>query len=334
MPREVTAEAPSNIALIKYWGASDLDAAVPRNRSLSMTLDRCRSVCSATFFEGERGDDEILLEEDGVLGPAPESFRTRIAAHLDRLRAAWGRHGTLRIATRNTFPAAAGIASSASGFTALTLATSRALGIELCADELSTWSRRSGSGSAARSAFGGYVEWPRGQDEAECYAVQVADREHWPLCDLVAITSSGAKEVSSLEGHRRASTSPYFERRQELLPARLEEVRGAIAERDFARLADTVDEESIDLHLIMMSSVPPIFYWQPATVAVLDAVRRMRRDGALVCATMDAGPNVHVLCPPAEAAAVEGVLQDVPGVERVLADRTGGPPVWREGAEL
>ncbi len=334
MPSEITAEAPSNIALIKYWGAEDLGAVVPCNPSLSMTLDRCRSVCSASFFEGDRRPDEILLERDGALAPAPESFSRRIAAHLVRLRTAWNRQGTLRIATRNTFPAEAGIASSASGFTALTLAVSRALGIELAPAELSNWSRRSGSGSASRSAFGGYVQWPAPGTADAASAAPVADAEHWPLCDLVAIVSSSSKEVSSLEGHQRAATSPYFRRRLELVPGRLDTVREAIAGRDFARLADAVDEEAIDLHLIMMSSRPPIFYWRPATVAVLAEVRRLRREGLAVCATMDAGPNVHVLCEPQCAADAEAALRRVEGVEEVLADRTGTGPVWRQGAEL
>lgn len=334
--REITAEAASNIALIKYWGATDLASALPVNPSISMTLSRCRSRCSATFHEGESGEDEILLlpERGGQLETAPREFREPIAAHLTRLRTAFERPGRFRIATHNTFPAAAGIASSASGFTALTLAASRALGEPLDAEQLSQWSRRSGSGSAARSAFGGWVEWPRGPGEGEAHAFQLAGEDDWQVSDLVTIVASDAKKVSSREGHRRAPTSPYFPQRQAQLPRRLEVVRRAIAERDFSAMAETVEEESIDLHLIAMSSNPAIFYWRPTTLAVLERVRELRRDGLPVCSTMDAGPNVHVLCLPEVEQQVLPELEAIEGVERVLSDRTGGAPVWREGAEL
>ncbi len=339
-PGPVTAEAPSNIAFVKYWGARDLEGPVPFNRSLSMTLDACRSICSAApLTDGE--DDEIVWLEtpgagrQGAAAKAPPAFGERTRRHLDRLRE-WSRQtaapyaGGLRIATGNTFPAAAGIASSASGFTALTLAVTAAMGFDLPPRALSALSRSSGSGSAARSAWGGYVEWPDGDDNS---AVQVLDEHAWQLCDVVAVVDSGAKKVSSRDGHQLAASSPYFAPRLAALDERLERVRAALGERDFEVLGPAIEEEGIDLHLIAMSSRPPVHYWAPGTIEVLAAVRGLRADGVAAWATMDAGANVHVICQPVDESRVAARLGSLAGVERVLRDRTGGPPSWRGGAE-
>ena len=340
-PGPVTAEAPSNIAFIKYWGARDLEGPVPFNRSLSMTLDRCRSICSASPLQGG-GEDEIWWLEQpaggrpgGPVAPPP-AFVERTREHLERLRE-WSRQTAapycrgLRIATCNTFPTAAGIASSASGFTALTLAVTSCMGFDLTPRTLSALSRSSGSGSAARSAYGGYVEWPGAEANS---AVQILDERAWELCDLVAVVEAGAKKVSSRDGHRRAESSPYFAPRLAMLDERLERVRAALHGRDFEALGEAVEEEGIDLHLIAMSSRPPVYYWAPGTIEVLAAVRGLRSDGVLAYATMDAGANVHVICQPADEQQVAVRLLELGSVQEVLRDRTGGPPTWRNGAEL
>ena len=340
-PGPVTAEAPSNIAFIKYWGARDLETPVPFNRSLSMTLDACRSICSASPL-GDGEEDEIVWVEDPAAGrsaasaEAPPAFVERTRRHLDRLRE-WSQgtaapySGGFRIATGNTFPSAAGIASSASGFTALTLAVAAAMGFDLPPRVLSALSRSSGSGSAARSAYGGYVEWPDGDGNA---AVQILDERAWELCDLIAVVETGAKKVSSRDGHRRAESSPYFAPRLAALDGRLERVRAALHGRDFEALGDAVEEEGIDLHLIAMSSRPPVYYWSPGTIEVLAAVRGLRSDGVAAYATMDAGANVHVICQPEDAAQVADRLEAQGSVQYVVRDRTGGPPVWRSGADF
>lgn len=335
-PGKATASAPANIAFIKYWGARDLERALPVNPSISMTLTRCRSRTTVEVRPGP-GEDEIALADGaGGLRPAAGAFAARIHGHLDALRRWAGLApgaASFRVATHNSFPAAAGLASSASGFAALTVATVAALGRAASPAELSSLARRSGSGSAARSVVGGYVEWPatRGPatppaDADDPVAATVAPADHWDLRDLIALVETGAKEVSSLAGHRRAATSPHFDRRLAELPHRLDAVRRAILARDFAALAPRVEEEAIDLHLIAMSSRPPIFYWQPATLAVLAAVRALRGEGVAACSTMDAGANVHVLCPPDAEEAVAARLAATAGVHEVLRDRVGDGP--------
>jgi len=327
-----TAEAPANIAFVKYWGASDLERALPVNPSISMTLSRCVSRTTVDFDPTAGGDQVRLRVRDGEPPVDPgEAFARRVRAHLEALRRRFGLPagaGRFLVETGNSFPAAAGLASSASGFAALAAATAAALGRHPGPRELSSLARLSGSGSATRSALGGYVEWPApgGEPEDPC-AGQLAAATHWDLRDVIAVVETGAKEVPSLAGHRVAATSPHFERRQAELPRRLAAVRGAIAERDLGRLGATIEEEAIELHVVAMTSRPAIFYWAPATLGVLAAVRALRRDGVEAWSTMDAGANVHVITSAAHEPAVARRLREVEGVRDLILDQVGDGPV-------
>ncbi len=333
------ATAPANIAFVKYWGARDLGRALPLNPSISMTLAACVSRTAVEVLPGT-GDDEVwwaagvaAVADPGAPRHAPAApFAARVRRQLDNLRRRAGSAARLRVVTANSFPAAAGIASSASGFAALTVAAAAALGLDPSPGELSSLARESGSGSAARSVLGGYVEWPdpAGADPDDPRAVQLAPPEHWALRDVVAVVAAGPKEVSSLEGHRRAPGSPHFARRLELLPGRLERVRAALRDRDLAALGTVVEEEAVELHLVAMSSRPPIFYWAPASLAVLAAVRELRAAGVGAWASFDAGANAHVLCEPADEAAVADRLGAVAGVRELLRDGVGPGPRLEE----
>ena len=342
MPK-ATVEAPSNVALVKYWGAKDLDRAIPYAPSVSMTLRECRTQTTVEFRKGDDRPDEVLLEtEAGTLESADEDFRDPIVRHLDRLREWADCSGACRVATRNSFPKAAGIASSASGFAALTLATARAFGRDPDATESSVLARRSGSGSAARSVWGGYVLWPRQSSGSsprrpsgssprqpsgdEAAAAQLFPADHWDLRDVIAVVDTEAKTVSSREGHRRAPTSPFFDTRLDHLGERLRTVRSALRDRDMARLGEAVERDGIELHLIAMSSAPPIYYWKPATLVVLEAVRELRASGVAAYATMDAGANVHVICPAADEAQIANRLDAIPEVHHTIRDGVGGGP--------
>lgn len=322
-----TAVAPANIAFVKYWGARDLERAVPASRSISMTLHRCVTRCTVELRPDAAADEVFMAGEAGGLRLAAEEFADPVGRHVSRLRETAGRDVAVRVATRNSFPSSVGLASSASGFAALTLAAGTALGLDVDADRLSILARRSGSGSAARSTLGGYVEWPSAEGEdLRGPARRLAAADHWDLRDVVTVVDTTSKEVSSREGHRRAPTSPYFERRLELVPGRLEAVREAVGNRDLARLGPVLEEEAVDLHLVAMSSDPPIFYWSPGTLTVMEAVRGMREDGMEPYFTVDAGPNVHVICRPEEEPAVAERLGALGPVERVIRDRVGPGP--------
>ena len=328
---KATISAPANIAFIKYWGASDLERALPNNPSISMTLDTCVTLCTVETLGHEGADEVWLAEPDGGFGSLEPEFDRRVRAHLDRIRRWAGRSEAVRVATRNTFPTAGGLASSASGFAALTLAAAGAFDKKASDKELSLLARRSGSGSASRSIYGGFVEWavPQGDgkpNDDSSYAKPLFDAEHWELRDVIAVVEIGPKTVSSLEGHRRALTSPYYAKRQELLPERLDKVRRALRQRDLAALGPLLEEEAVDLHLIAMSSHPPVFYWSPGTVAVLRAVRELRQEGLAAWATMDAGANVHVICDPDAEDEVAERLEDLPAVGFVIRDGVGTGP--------
>ncbi|MGH9360778.1 MAG: diphosphomevalonate decarboxylase, partial [Thermoanaerobaculia bacterium] len=323
-----TIAAPANIAFIKYWGAKDLERAIPNNPSISMTLSRCVSCCTAEPLAGGAKADEIwLAQSDGGFSTPPHEFGAKVRAQLDRVREWAGWDGRFRVATRTEFPSAAGLASSAAGFASLTLASVAALDRMATPRELSALARRSGSGSAARSCFGGYVEWPAaGGPDDDPWAAPLASADDWDLRDVIAVVEIGPKTIPSLEGHRRAPSSPYYAKRLELLPERLERTRRAIQERDLSLLGPALEEEAIDLHLIAMSSRPPIFYWSSGTVEVLRLIREMRQEGVEAYATMDAGANVHVICPPESEDEVADRLEELPSVGFVIRDCVGPGP--------
>lgn len=326
MSGTVTAVAPSNLAFVKYWGARDLERAIPRHPSVSMTLSRCRSRCTVAPRPDD-GDEVLLAREGGELEVAPEDFAEPVLRHVERLRRRAGGGASLRVATRNNFPTGAGLASSASGFAALTMACARVFGLQPSPGELSVLARSSGSGSAARSTLGGYVQWPESDDDLEGAAARLAPAEHWDLRDVVALVDPGRKEVSSREGHRRAESSPHFRRRLQLVPERLAEVRGAIRERDLRRLGPVLETEAVELHLVAMSSRPPVFYWSPGTLRVMEAVRSLRtEEGIGAYYTIDAGPNVHVICRPQDEERVVERMRALRPVRSVLRDRVGAGP--------
>lgn len=323
---KATAVAAANIAFIKYWGMRDEERVLPVNPSISMTLSVCLSRCTVECLPAGSESEVLLRADKGKLEPASESFARGAIAQVERLSEWAGESPAVRVAAHNSFPTGAGLASSAAGFSALTLAVLGALGREVEATELSVLARLSGSGSAARSIFGGYVEWPAGESVEAGHAVQLAPPEYWDLCNVIAIVDPTPKSVSSRQGHRAAASSPYWERRQQELPGRLDEVRRAIAARSLQRLGPILEKDAVELHLVAMSSQPPIFYWQAGTLAVLEAARRLRENGVVAYCTIDAGPNVHVICEPEDEEAVAAELESLPEVSWVIRDRVGGAP--------
>lgn len=321
---KATVEAPSNIAFVKYWGVEDLDRAIPRAPSLSMTLRRCATRTTVAFTPDSEATSTVqVADARGTLHPADDHFAEPVLHHLDRLRTWAERPGSFRVATQNSFPAAAGLGSSASGFAALTLATLRALDTWPDTATRSALTRQSGSGSAARSVLGGYVAWPHGNNYV---AEPIAPHTHWDLRDVIAVVETDPKPVSSRQGHQRAPSSPFYEQRLSHLSERMQTARASIEARDFDRLGPLIETEGIELHLITMSSEPPIFYWKPATLEVLEVVRAMRSDGLAAYATMDAGANVHVICPPEDEPAIAARLDAMNAVHMVIRDGIGPGP--------
>ena len=319
---KATIRAGSNIAFIKYWGVDDGAINLPQSNSISMTLADAHTTTTVAWLDGlQATTDDITL--DGVR--LDERKAARLVRHLDRLRALAGVDYRAQVVSHNNFPMASGIASSASGFTALTVAGCTALGLDLDLTRLSALARL-GSGSASRSLFGGFVEWERGVDDVTSVAHQLHGADHWALYDLVAVVSSAEKAVSSEGGHGLALSSPLNRGRIDFVNSVLPAVRQAIADRDLARLGPIIEQDAIAMHAVMMTGTPSLFYWQPGTLEIIQAVQRWRADGLQAYYTIDAGPNVHVICAAADVATVETQLTALPAVQRVIVSRPGGGP--------
>lgn len=323
---KATARAGSNIAFIKYWGVADPRLNLPLNNSISMTLGALHTTTTVEWDTGGRlSADQVTIDGERVDGKKAE----RVTRHLDLVRHLAGdRRYRARVASRNNFPMASGIASSASAFAALTVAAVAAIGLTLDRTRLSAIARR-GSGSASRSIFGGYVEWERGNDDETSTARQLVPADYWNLRDVVAIVSTAEKAVSSQSGHTLALTSPFNAARIDSLYMALQEVRSAITLRDLQRLGPIIEQDALAMHAVMMTSKPSLLYWQPGTLEVLQAVRRWREeDGLPVYFTIDAGPNVHLICEPAFERELLRRLQTLSSVRSTI---TSGPG---DGAEL
>lgn len=313
----VTVQAGANIAFIKYWGNRGSGANLPLNPSISMTLAECvtRSTVAAL---PDAGADEIRLDGRAV---SAESAR-RITAFLDVVRDLAGKSERLVVESENAFPTGCGIASSASGFAALALAASRVLGMSPDGRELSRIARR-GSGSAARSVFGGFVELVAGETDEQACAEQLAPESDWPeLRDLVAVVSDEEKAVSSAEGHRLAQSSEMLQCRLRGVTQRAERVRRAIVEHDLAALGEAAEADALNMHAVMMTSSPPLLYWQPGTLQAIALVRGLREEGLPAWFTIDAGPNVHILTEEQHLDAIESRISGQFGW-RTICDRAG-----------
>jgi diphosphomevalonate decarboxylase len=174
---------------------------------------------------------------------------------------------------------------------------------------------------------GGFVEWSLGRpDEPDSsFAVTIAPPDHWDLVDVIAVVSQKHKTVGSTGGHALAGTSPLQAARVASVPDRLARCRTALLARDFTLFSEVVEADSNLMHGVMLTSTPPLFYWEPITLAIMKSVRRWRAEGLPVCYTIDAGPNVHCLCLGEHAAEVERRLRENLDVSRLLIARPGGP---------
>jgi diphosphomevalonate decarboxylase len=323
-----TAVAPANIAFVKYWGVQNAALTLPLNESVSMNLDRCLTTTTVCFDPRLNADNMLIKLHGEDERPATGSFLARVVAQLDRVRALAGVETRAHIRSENNFPADAGIASSAAGFAALTTAAVAALGLDLDERALSILTRQSGSGSACRSIPTGFTHWRNDGTDAGSYAVSIAPPEHWALADVVAVVNTDRKRVSSADNHRRVQTSPYLPVRLAEVPGRIEQTLRAIGERDLQLLGRICEADAVSLHVIAMTAQPPTFYWQPGTMAVIQALQQWRAEGLLGYFTIDAGPNMHVICDQRDAAEIEGRLQALPEVEFTIMNGPG------EGARI
>jgi diphosphomevalonate decarboxylase len=311
--------ARANIALAKYWGKSDVALNLPAVASISITLEPMRTETTVSFDAGLAADEVVLNGK-----PAEGKARTRAIKVLDQVRALAERGERARIESANNFPTASGLASSASGFAALVAAAWTAAGLKR--DDL-RWSAmsRQASASAARSIYGGFVELPKGvPGNAALAAKELAPADHWDVRIVVAVANEGAKDVGSTEGMALSEqTSPYYRAWVDSSDALVAEVREGILERNLSKVGEAMEQSTLAMHACMMASRPGLIYLQPATLAALATVKRLRKEGVEVYATMDAGPHVKALCHARDAERVAKALVETPLVLRTLTAQPG-----------
>ena len=318
MDRSASASAHPNIAFIKYWGNRDQDLRLPANGSLSMNLGMLHTQTTVTFRD-ELQEDTLTVNGTEQKGAAA----ARTAAFMDAVRRLVPDAGHAEIVSENNFPMGAGIASSASAFAALALAASAAAGLNLKENELSRLARL-GSGSACRSIPDGFCEWACGNGGEDSFSVSIAPASHWDLADLIAVISGEHKKVGSTAGHGMAQTSPYQEARVRTAPERIRICREAVLNRDFDALAEVCECDMLMMHAVMMTQVPPLLYWEPASIRLIKLVKEWRAEGLPCFATLDAGPNVHVICPAGVSDEVRARMAEVEGVREIIFSLPGG----------
>jgi len=316
-------KAHTNIALIKYWGKRDERLNLPAVGSISLTLDALWTETEIEFNVRFKTDRLILNGQ-----PATEKELRRTSKFLDLLRQRAGLSSPALISSKNNFPTAAGLASSASGFAALTVAAARALKLELSGRELSIFARQ-GSGSAARSIFGGFVEMHAGRlaDGSDAFAEPIVPPDYWDVRLLIGVTSQVAKKVSSTAGMNLSKeTSPYYQAWINAQPVDLKTMRRAIEQRDFEQIGQLAEHSCLKMHALALSSNPGILYWNGVTVEAMHSVRDLRASGTQAYFTIDAGPQIKALCLPEDEPKVRAMLESIPGIQQVISCAPGPAP--------
>ncbi len=307
------AQAQPNIALVKYWGKSNIARNLPAVGSLSITLDALYSRMSVDLLD-EPGADKLTVN-----GDENTEMLSRVSACIDLITGS--ERGAAMVRSETNFPVAAGLASSASAFAALVMATYECVG--KTADTL-TMARIAGSvsGSAARSLYGGFVELAAGGEDIDVRPI--ADAEDWPLKVIVAVTETEPKPVSSGEAMiRGAETSPFYDSWVERQAEDLTAARFAVENRDFEQLAAVSEHNCLKMHTVMWTSRPAIVYWNNATVACMEAVRELQKKSEPVFFTIDAGPQLKAVCLPSAEEIVRDTLAGIDGVVKTYSSGLG-----------
>ncbi len=311
---KATAIAPSNIAFIKYWGKKDELLRLPENPSLSMNLSHLLTTTTVEFNPKYQNDKIIINGKKEVVE------NNRAVKHLDRIRALAKMQLKAKVKTVNNFPSSTGLSSSASGLAALTLAASKAAGLDLSKKDLSVLARQ-GSGSACRSIPDGFVEWLDGDTSETSYGVSLFPADWWKIADVVVIVSADKKDISSTEGQKLVSSSPFFPERLKNVKSKLERAKKLLKEKDFPAFGELIEAEALELHAVMITSRPPLIYWLPETLKIMKLAQKWRSEGLPVYFTINTGQTVHLICEQKNIKEVEKRLKAVKEVEKIIINK-------------
>lgn len=343
----IVAQAPSNIAIIKYMGKVDSQKNLPANPSLSMTLNRLRTEVELNWVPGGEKALQVQWIHDAVVAgfrspSLSDAGIAKVSRHIERvfeelpvllrslgLSPSIPRGGILEIRSANTFPEAAGIASSASSFAALTLAAAAVLCRESLVSFLKAFEQdvrlkqslsgisRQGSGSSCRSFDGPWVKWEGDQAYPVTPSLRMPE-----LSDLVVLVGKGAKEVSSSEAHQRVLSSPLWRGRVERASRRVQDAEEAIALGEWKSLVQWAWQDFWEMHSLFHTAQKNFTYWLPESVAILKWIQPFVEKGECLV-TMDAGPHVHILVSQERSAYWLHKIRDTfPGLE-ILEDTQG-----------
>ncbi|WP_088810120.1 MULTISPECIES: diphosphomevalonate decarboxylase [unclassified Listeria] len=287
---KATAIAHTNIALIKYWGKRDEKLILPANSSLSITLDKFYTETTVEWLEDAKNDSFSLngqVKQDA-----------KVAQFLNVLRAEFDVPYFAKIDSVNHVPTAAGLASSASAFAALAVASSAALGRK---DDMANLSRlaRRGSGSATRSLFGGLAIWQKGtrSDGRDSFAVPFHSNLTEKIAVVVAVVSDEEKAISSRDGMKSTVlTSPFFGEWIQTAEEDLRNIKNAFLSENFVEVGEILEHNAMKMHATTLGAKPPFTYFSSVSISVMEEVRKLRAEGIPAYFTMDAGPNVKVIC--------------------------------------
>jgi diphosphomevalonate decarboxylase len=310
---KATAVAPSNIAFIKYWGKKDEVLRLPENGSISMNLSDMTTTTTVEF-------DPSLKEDSIVINDTKEANEgNRAIMHLDRIRERAEITDKAKVVTITNFPRGTGLSSSASGFAALTVAASKAVGLTLSEKELSILARQ-GSGSACRSIPNGITEWLDGETSDTSYAVSLYPPEYWDLCDVVAVVSVGRKEVATSAGMKLAQKSPFFKTRRLHIKEKIILCKKFLAEKNFPAFGELIEAEALELHAIMLTSTPSLIYWTPGTLRIMKLCKVWRSEGIPVYFTINTGQDIHLICEKPMVESLKKKLTEVEEVKNIIVN--------------
>ena len=308
--------SPSNIALVKYWGKKENQ--IPENQSISFTLDACKTITTLTYFKREKDRENFSFQVflDKVHKPDFEpkitTFFTRIEKYLPFLK-----EFDFKIETENTFPHSSGIASSASGMSALALclmSIEKELNPEITEVDFiqkASFLARLGSGSACRSLEGDLVVWGKHDDiegSSDLFGVKYPYKVHENFKnyqDTILLVDKGEKQVSSTVGHGLMHGHPFAQERFKQAGENITKIKAILESGDLDAFIALVESEALTLHAMMMTSMPYFILMKPNTLEIINKIWDFRKETGLhISFTLDAGANVHILYPENETKAI------------------------------
>lgn len=314
----------ANIALCKYWGKRNQELMLPTKSSISLSLAALKTTSSVSLCNGLH--DIIILNGK----EASEKDARHIKLFFDICRKLYSLEGKIQLISGNNFAHSAGMASSASGFSALAIALNELYTLGLTKQELTILARR-GSGSACRSLYGGFVHWQKGirDDGLDCSAQQIAAATHWPELRIISVViSSQPKSVSSRDGmflsmHTSAYYSSWIKQSEATIPLFIE----AITQKDLNKLGSLTEAEWKAWQQVLHTTVPTLYYLNPISETVITAIEKLRSSGVACFFTTDAGPNIHILCEEKNIAVIKTTMHTIPDIQELIVSQLANDPM-------